>query len=221
VILLAAPAKPSLAAQKKRRRSPSSGPTSTPKNRVWNFANTPSGRPSVESQLTQETATGSVQFTYESASGRAEWLSRDPLEDAELSQGSNLYWYVGNDPVNQVDPSGEKPSVPIGGGLFALLLIGMQIVIDQAPANFATCQTDPAVKCRKDCFDCCSTTLATEFALLDIQAGIAIAGCFKFIAPWIIASCSELIAIDLNVNTNSLNDIAATCRSTCVNNFPN
>ncbi len=34
------------------------------------------------------------------------WVSRDPLEDAELEQGPNRYVYVGNDPVNQIDPNG-------------------------------------------------------------------------------------------------------------------
>ncbi len=38
---------------------------------------------------------------YHSALGR--WLSRDPFPDAELSQGSSLYWYVSNNPVNAVD----------------------------------------------------------------------------------------------------------------------
>jgi RHS repeat-associated protein len=41
---------------------------------------------------------------YDSSTGR--WLSRDPLPDAELIQGANLYWYVFNNAVNAVDPSG-------------------------------------------------------------------------------------------------------------------
>jgi RHS repeat-associated protein len=111
VILLAEHDEVTLAAKKKRRRSASSRTTSTPKNRVWGFANTPSGRPVVELPLTQENATGSVRYTYENASGRAEWLSRDPFvnkrgNDAELTQGANLYWYVLNNATNAVDPSG-------------------------------------------------------------------------------------------------------------------
>jgi RHS repeat-associated protein len=41
---------------------------------------------------------------YSPETGR--WLSRDPLEDAELEEGPNLYSYVRSDPINAVDPSG-------------------------------------------------------------------------------------------------------------------
>jgi RHS repeat-associated protein len=41
---------------------------------------------------------------YDPELGR--WLSRDPVPQAELRQGPNLYAYVVNDPVNLVDPEG-------------------------------------------------------------------------------------------------------------------
>jgi len=41
---------------------------------------------------------------YDPELGR--WLSRDPLQKAELREGPNLYAYVGNNPVNLTDPSG-------------------------------------------------------------------------------------------------------------------
>jgi RHS repeat-associated protein len=41
---------------------------------------------------------------YDPELGR--WLSRDPLDHAEVSQGPNLYAYVGNGPVNHTDPLG-------------------------------------------------------------------------------------------------------------------
>jgi RHS repeat-associated protein len=106
VILLAEHDEPILAAKKKRQPGASSWPTSTLKNRVWGFENTPSGRPCAEPQLSWETATGSVQYTYQIASGRAEWLSRDPLPFAEMRQGPNLYDYVTNDPLRFTDPFG-------------------------------------------------------------------------------------------------------------------
>jgi RHS repeat-associated protein len=40
------------------------------------------------------------------------WLSRDPLRNAEIAQGPNLYAYVRNNPVNLMDQSGEAPLVP-------------------------------------------------------------------------------------------------------------
>lgn len=36
------------------------------------------------------------------------WLSRDPLDEAEVAEGPNLYAYVGGNPVNLFDPLGLK-----------------------------------------------------------------------------------------------------------------
>ncbi|HKQ38302.1 MAG TPA: RHS repeat-associated core domain-containing protein [Verrucomicrobiae bacterium] len=41
---------------------------------------------------------------YDAEQGR--WLSRDPLKNAELIEGPNLYAYVANNPVNAIDPLG-------------------------------------------------------------------------------------------------------------------
>ena len=53
-------------------------------------------------------ATSGLNFTlfraYDPTTAR--WLSRDPLPDAERSQGPNLYEYVSNDPVDTTDPLG-------------------------------------------------------------------------------------------------------------------
>ena len=42
--------------------------------------------------------------SYDPELGR--WLSRDPLDDAEVTEGPNLYAYVAANPVNLTDPLG-------------------------------------------------------------------------------------------------------------------
>ena len=44
---------------------------------------------------------------YNPSLGR--WISRDPLKNAEMSQGTNLYAHVGNNPINATDPFGLCP----------------------------------------------------------------------------------------------------------------
>jgi len=57
---------------------------------------------------------------YDPELGR--WLSRDPLPDAEISQGPNLYAYLQNEPVSQTDRTGLANtginSFTIGVGTF-------------------------------------------------------------------------------------------------------
>jgi RHS repeat-associated protein len=79
VILLAEHDEPSLAAKKKQRHVALKTATSTPKNRVWNFFGSALGRISCEPASTPETATGSVQFSYETASGQAYYYTSDHL----------------------------------------------------------------------------------------------------------------------------------------------
>jgi RHS repeat-associated protein len=56
------------------------------------------------------------------------WLSRDPLKNAELIEGPNLYAYVGNKPVSRTDP--------LGLGMSTL----DEYCIDQLTMHYPECQ---------------------------------------------------------------------------------
>ena len=77
--------------------------TSPLKNRVGGLRSSPSGRPLGALRSSRKTATGYARINYETASGRAYFLSRDPIE---IEGGINLYAYVGNNPLIYLDPSG-------------------------------------------------------------------------------------------------------------------
>ena len=51
-----------------------------------------------------------------SALSVAFWLSRDPLQGAEMKQGPNLYCYVGNEPIDYIDSLGLKCDCVDSGG---------------------------------------------------------------------------------------------------------
>ena len=85
----------------------------------WGFEASPSGRLGDESPANQYSTRGYEAYGYESVSGRAEFLSRDPLGE---EGGINLYGYVGNNPISKIDPLGLAEIVTwqsedLGGGI--------------------------------------------------------------------------------------------------------
>ncbi len=71
-----------------------------------------------------DTETGLVRFgarDYDAVTGR--WTTKDPI--GFEGEDTNLYTYVGNDPVNLIDPSGEI--VPVLLGIWAAVEIGLAI----------------------------------------------------------------------------------------------
>jgi RHS repeat-associated protein len=74
---------------------------------------------------------------YDPQLGR--FLSRDPLKDAEITEGANLYTYVGNDPVNAIDRLGlccEKEKKALDD-LLELIDLTCQAYFDNADRNCA------------------------------------------------------------------------------------
>lgn len=84
-------------------RSFSGGGASPSKTRARNFCLTASGRFSRRRRVRPMFTPGSRACGYRTASGRAKWPNRDPIGEAG---GINLYGYVFNDPVNEIDPLG-------------------------------------------------------------------------------------------------------------------
>ena len=81
-------------------RSFSEGETSPRKTRARNFCPTPSGRMSRRARFRSMFTPGCRACAYKTASGRAKWPNRDPLEEVG---GANLYVFIRNDGINDYD----------------------------------------------------------------------------------------------------------------------
>jgi RHS repeat-associated protein len=98
-----------------------------------------SGQTSAAASQTVENAMGCGSCGYKTASGQWRWLNRDPIQEAG---GINLYGFVGNSPVNNVDPYGLYWSLfGLGFGQTATYMNANGTVgygtapSDQAPSN--------------------------------------------------------------------------------------
>jgi hypothetical protein len=89
------------------------------KTRVRGFSGCPSGRLSHRGRLRPISTPGFGPCAYKTASGRPKWPNRDPLGE---KGGINLYRFVRNEPISNIDPNGHIPiAIPIGVGLRACL----------------------------------------------------------------------------------------------------
>lgn len=81
---------------------------------------------------------------YSPSIGR--WLSRDPLQNADLSEGPNLYTYVHNNPVHLIDPLGLAWWNPFDW---------IQTLLFGSPGAKATKCLIEKEKCLRGCVDNC------------------------------------------------------------------
>lgn len=111
-----------------------------------------------------EIASGSITFTYKTASGRPEWLSQDPIGE---SGGVNLYGYVANNPIDLVDPYGllstgslsssgaaalaEIEAVQAGYGTAAKMMAARQAAAAAAARAAADSSATNCEDCIKEC----------------------------------------------------------------------
>jgi len=102
IFSLAAEGSSTLAADRLLLRSRVTSPL---KNRVRNFRENASGRPVIFLRGSLEIAMGCEPRGYETVLGRRHFLQPDPIGFA--AGDVNLYRYVRNNPINEIDPFGE------------------------------------------------------------------------------------------------------------------
>ena len=89
-------------------------PTSSRKTRVRGFRRRASGQTSSRRRCRSIITPGSRGCAYKTVSGRHEWPNRDPIGERG---GINLYRFVGNNPVNKIDPLGLYVSITTADGV--------------------------------------------------------------------------------------------------------
>jgi len=100
-----------------------------------------------------------VYRAYDSDLGR--WLNRDPLDDAEMREGPNLYVYVRNNVINHRDPSGLQAGNPNFGNLGGIIGNGIsKSVIREIGKPLAECEKTPHSP--SGCCKCCVISVLAQ-----------------------------------------------------------
>jgi RHS repeat-associated protein len=108
---------------------------------------------------------------YSSAFGR--FITRDPIEE---QGGINLYRYVGNDPVNRIDPKGQDPrEVAIGLAILAAAFTAPEIANAPGPGDRIYPSQGPAL------------------FILDTALGTAVGKCIADVIPPLIGKLPLLL----------------------------
>jgi RHS repeat-associated protein len=151
-------------------RAPSASIPVPPENRVGGSDPCASGRLSIEDTQSPGNAMGLEGCDYERASGRRQWLNRDPI--GELG-GINLNDYVGNDPLDYVDPyglfnpvKGGVGGINIGRGIYKSIGGGLELAIG-VPAMIAGPGTGPLAPLEE-----AGAALVTAKGAADLMGGI-------------------------------------------------
>jgi RHS repeat-associated protein len=149
------------------------------------------------------------------------WLSRDPYvdaqgNDAELTQGANLYWYVSNNSVNAVDPLGKEGGA---GEVIDQIIEGLkrkfEQKIDSDLDTISSCVE--AAKCYKPCVQCITDGINTLENDIDTLETAALLSCFLLENPIAIDIC-ELLAQQAAISVaksaeKQLEPLAAQCKT--------
>ena len=111
--MLAAPKHASFLAACARGRA-SRQTTSRRKTRVGLFLRRSTGRTLATRSQVARIASGCAVLSSRTVSGRPDWLARDPIGE---NGGLNLYGYVGNNPIDRIDPLGLFTPVVVMPGV--------------------------------------------------------------------------------------------------------
>jgi len=136
------------------------------------------------------------------------FLSRDPLENAELTQGPNLYWYVQGNPANKVDHSGRN----------VLTFSGLQALEQAVRLLFEQC---PKLPCQGECQSCCvaNTIVGSELITTEIveTSELCIAAAE---APIVLGICLTIVVAANLVMIAVLGSETKKCSDACLKLCP-